>query len=890
MHNTIVVELKKVVLLAFVLVLLSLVSVAGFVRPVVDSLPIHNIDSNKVIAQTNSTTMVYLDPPTINGTVVGQEFTVNLNVRGAQDVYSWQAGIAFNPNVLNCTGFFEGQFLSNVGETFWVQGTVNNSVGLIRPCGCTLLGDLKASGDGRLAYVTFKVKSPGVSDLHLLDVLFADWIETQPGTWEPVMIPNNITDVFTIVVDTIPQTVIAVSNSTGSDGEYGSGFYDHAFSLPAEKISFKVTGPYPGWSNVTIPKTLLNVSTLDELRVAIDGILLSTGERTVTENATHYSIYFTYNAGIHYVQITTHALISGTISITLSSTSITLGSNVTVSGDIDPLRPSVTVAILYRYEAPEWVKFYRWTALGILTTDPNSHFNYTWTPKEVGTYEFMAMWEGDDSTFGDVSDVKTLTVKPKPKTWTVDDDELADFHAIQEAISAASPGDTIYVYNGTYCEHVVVNKSISLIGENKENTIVDGSRNGTVISVTADYVSIGELTIQNGYHIPHVTYGIKVGEWNDGCNNVTVSGNIISNNDQGIFLYYSNNDIVTNNTIFNNYRGISIVLSHNNYIEGNSLFNNGAGVVIGSDANSNVIRDNEICNNSFCGVHVGWSSGNKIVENALSFNNEAGIRLDASSNNNIIGNTITSSNRDGIVLFGSETNTIVCNELIQNKWDGIAVWYSNGNVIYHNNFQDHTKQAGIYSGSINIWDDGYPSGGNYWIDYTGTDANSGPYQNETGSDGIGDTPYIIGGNNQDHYPLMGMFSDFNATSEHHVQTICNSSISDFQFGGAAIGFNVSGENGTTSFCRICIPTALTNGTYKVFVNGTEVPHTLLPCSNNTHSYLYFTYNHSTHKVEIVPEFSPWTSMLIILIVLTVAIAIYKLRIPKRRAPDSTKTM
>jgi len=99
MHDTIVIELKKALLLAFVLWLLPLVSVAGFVRPVVDSLTIHNIDSNKVIAQTNSTTMVYLDPPTINGTVVGQEFTVNLNIRDAQDVYSWQAGMVFNPNV-----------------------------------------------------------------------------------------------------------------------------------------------------------------------------------------------------------------------------------------------------------------------------------------------------------------------------------------------------------------------------------------------------------------------------------------------------------------------------------------------------------------------------------------------------------------------------------------------------------------------------------------------------------------------------------------------------------------------------------------------------------------------------------------------------------------------
>jgi hypothetical protein len=55
---------------------------------------------------------------------------------------------------------------------------------------------------------------------------------------------------------------------------------------------------------------------------------------------------------------------------------------------------------------------------------------------------------------------------------------------------------------------------------------------------------------------------------------------------------------------------------------------------------------------------------------------------------------------------------------------------------------------------INVWDDGYPSGGNYWSDYTGVDLYSGPYQNETSSDGIGDTPYDIDENNVDHYPLM----------------------------------------------------------------------------------------------------------------------------------------
>jgi len=101
------------------------------------------------------------------------------------------------------------------------------------------------------------------------------------------------------------------------------------------------------------------------------------------------------------------------------------------------------------------------------------------------------------------------------------------------------------------------------------------------------------------------------------------------------------------------------------------------------------------------------------------------------------------------------------------------------------------------------------------------------------------------------------FTDFSVHWEeetYHVTTISNSTISDFEFNGTAICFNVTGIDGTTGFCRICIPTALMNDTYRVYVNSTEVPCTLLPESNTTHSHLYFTYNHSTQEVVIIPEF------------------------------------
>jgi hypothetical protein len=85
----------------------------------------------------------------------------------------------------------------------------------------------------------------------------------------------------------------------------------------------------------------------------------------------------------------------------------------------------------------------------------------------------------------------------------------------------------------------------------------------------------------------------------------------------------------------------------------------------------------------------------------------------------------------------------------------MSLSFASNNSIYHNNFLDHNLRFDtIEEVYVGAWDDCYPSGGNYWSDYTGTDLYSGVYQNETGSDGIGDTPYVIDENNVDHYPLM----------------------------------------------------------------------------------------------------------------------------------------
>jgi len=124
---------------------------------------------------------------------------------------------------------------------------------------------------------------------------------------------------------------------------------------------------------------------------------------------------------------------------------------------------------------------------------------------------------------------------------------------------------------------------------------------------------------------------------------------------------------------------------------------------------------------------------------------------------------------------------------------------------------------------------------------------------------------------------MGMFSSFNATSEFDVHTICNSSISDFQFNSTSILFNVTGETGSAGFCRVCIPKALMNETYRIFVNGTEIlPVPLpLPCSNSTHNYLYFNYTHSPQEVVIIPEFSSFLTLPLFMIATLLAVIIYR---------------
>jgi parallel beta-helix repeat protein len=418
--------------------------------------------------------------------------------------------------------------------------------------------------------------------------------------------------------------------------------------------------------------------------------------------------------------------------------------------------------------------------------------------------------------------------------------------------SVDPPTAPIQRYFGVYTfidnifdEEIVVQKSDIII--DGTSALLQGSGSGIGFSL----VDVNNITIKNVI-IRNYTYGLRLGN----SSHNTIIGNSIENNvtytSYGIWLSRSSYNNISGNMITNNSQfGIYLEYSDYNNISGNNIKNNHDGLRLGF-SNLNSLHSNIVTNNVY-GGYLAECYNNTISENNMT------------------------DNVSGLYIGWSSYNIIYENTIADNDWSGVWVRASSDNRFYHNNIVNNSVHNAYIDEGENVWDD-YAEG-NYWSDYAGTDANH---------DGIGEATYVIDGNNIDNYPLMGSFHSFNTSLGYRVNVISNSTIEDFEYfnSNSTIKMYVSNSSATQSFgfCRVSIPKSLIAPPYTVIIddglseilyfNGTIY-------DNGTQRWIYFAYEHSTHTVEIIPEFP--MPLILVMLLLTTSLAVIVLRKIKRVA-------
>jgi len=301
----------------------------------------------------------------------------------------------------------------------------------------------------------------------------------------------------------------------------------------------------------------------------------------------------------------------------------------------------------------------------------------------------------------------------------------ADYTTIQEAINVARNGATIFIKNGSYNELLVINKTLTLRGEDKNTTILhfnpdyEITTQISLVNITADNCLIENLQITQGNKSRFLGIETEGG----GCCGEPAPTQIT------VFVV----------------RGISVT-SKNNTIKNTIITNVSKGIELYADSASNTILYNEIKNNQI-GIETVSSVNNIITHNILSHNQQYNMYVMTDSDTNTISFNRMDTSIYGIRIKESQHNNVY-NNCINNNDVGIyCCCDALSNSIYRNTLFNNTLRNAVENeGLTNIWYDSPTGTGNYWDDYNGSDANH---------DGIGDTAYEINGSkNQDVYPLM----------------------------------------------------------------------------------------------------------------------------------------
>ena len=169
----------------------------------------------------------------------------------------------------------------------------------------------------------------------------------------------------------------------------------------------------------------------------------------------------------------------------------------------------------------------------------------------------------------------------------------SNFTSIQAAVDNANSSDTIIVAAGTYNEALIISKSLTIIGEDRDTTIIDGSGLGDTISIKSGYVNILDLTVMNNGTSTR-NNGIVI----DRCNGINVNNTQIINTYYALSLSFCSDSIFSNNIVFNNSYGIQLINTRSNIFSNNTILGNGEGIALDYSNSLNVFFGNTILNNS----------------------------------------------------------------------------------------------------------------------------------------------------------------------------------------------------------------------------------------------------------------------------------------------------
>jgi parallel beta-helix repeat protein len=265
-----------------------------------------------------------------------------------------------------------------------------------------------------------------------------------------------------------------------------------------------------------------------------------------------------------------------------------------------------------------------------------------------------------------------------------------DYPTIQQAIDNASQGSYIGVRNGTYNENLNIWKSLNIMGEDKNTTIID-SGVGNGVYVSADLVNINGFMIQNSS---------ENAIFLDSCNHTTIVSNVIRDSNFAIKLVDSNNNQIRDCQIFNNIWGINIASN------------------IGASTKNNIITNCQIFNNALLGLHI-WSSSNNTIQNNTFISDSIAIigSLEDCYQNIDTTNTV---NGKPVYYFYNEKDTIIDNwdigELILVNCTGFLIKnieisgtdvgleaiYSSNNTISNCDFSNNLFGLELFISSYNI--------------------------------------------------------------------------------------------------------------------------------------------------------------------------------------------